>query len=86
VAHYYYTAVFQFFSTAKPTALPLLTQQEMTCLTMQAHYFSVEHIAKELKIKPRTVHFHFQNANKKLGVANKFDAVNKALELGIIVK
>jgi DNA-binding CsgD family transcriptional regulator len=52
---------------------------------MVAQRLSVEEIAKKLNITSRTTHFHIQNVNKKLGVANKFDAVNKALELGLIV-
>jgi DNA-binding CsgD family transcriptional regulator len=54
-----------------------LTTREEQCLTLTAKSFRVEQIAKTLKISPRTVNFHLQNANKKLGTHNKYQAINK---------
>lgn len=54
-----------------------LTKREEQCLTLTAKSFRVEQIAKTLKISERTVNFHIQNANKKLGTNNKYQAVNK---------
>lgn len=56
-----------------------LTRREEQCLTLTAQSWRVENIAKELKISPRTVNFHIQNANKKLGTNNKYQAVNRIL-------
>lgn len=86
LGNYYYSAILRLLPTQHTsTQQTLLTTRELACLTMVAQHISVEEIAKKLSITTRTTHFHIQNANKKLGVANKFDAVNKAIELGLIV-
>lgn len=54
-----------------------LTKREIQCLSLTAKGWRVEQIAKELKISPRTVNFHLQNANKKLGTNNKYQASYK---------
>jgi DNA-binding CsgD family transcriptional regulator len=54
-----------------------LTSREKMCLALTAKAWPVGHIAKKLGITERTVNFHLQNANKKLGVSNKHQAVNK---------
>jgi DNA-binding CsgD family transcriptional regulator len=59
----------------------LLTQREQQCLTLTAKSWRVEQIAKELKISVRTVNFHIQNANKKLGTNNKYQAMLKYFKL-----
>jgi DNA-binding CsgD family transcriptional regulator len=53
-----------------------LTKREEQCLSLTAQGWRVEKISSELKISPRTVNFHLQNANKKLGTNNKYQAVN----------
>jgi DNA-binding CsgD family transcriptional regulator len=55
------------------TAYPL-TRREKQCLLLTSKLMRVEQIAKELKISPRTVNFHIQNANKKMGTNNKYQA------------
>lgn len=86
LGYYYYSAIWRLLPQQKnETEQALLTSRELSCLTMVAQRISVEEIAKKLNITVRTTHFHIQNANKKLGVANKFEAVNKAIELGLIV-
>lgn len=50
----------------------LLTKREAQCLKLTAEAWRVEQIAKALKISVRTVNFHLQNANKKLGANNKY--------------
>ncbi len=57
-----------------------LTKREQQCLTLTAKSWRVEQIAKELKISPRTVNFHIQNANKKLGTNNKYQSAYLLLE------
>lgn len=54
-----------------------LTRREEQCLALTAKSWRIEQIAKELNISPRTVNFHIQNANKKLGTNNKYQAVYK---------
>lgn len=58
-----------------------LTKREEQCLLLTAKSFRVEQIAKELKISPRTVNFHLQNANKKLGTHNKYQTIYKYFRL-----
>jgi DNA-binding CsgD family transcriptional regulator len=54
-----------------------LTPREEQCLALTAKSWRVEQIAKELHISMRTVNFHLQNANKKLGTNNKYQATYK---------
>lgn len=54
-----------------------LTRREEQCLSLTAKSWRVEQIATELKISARTVNFHIQNANKKLGTNNKYQAIYK---------
>lgn len=54
-----------------------LTKREEQCLNLTVKMWRVEKIAKELGISPRTVNFHIQNANKKLGTNNKYQTIYK---------
>jgi DNA-binding CsgD family transcriptional regulator len=54
-----------------------LTTREKQCLAYTAKLWRVQQIAKQLKISPRTVNFHIQNANKKLGTNSKYQSVYK---------
>ncbi|MDP1603931.1 MAG: LuxR C-terminal-related transcriptional regulator [Legionella sp.] len=49
-----------------------LTKREQQCLKLTASGLRIEAIAKALELSLRTVNFHLQNANKKLGVSNKY--------------
>lgn len=60
-----------------PDITSALTPREEQCLLLTAKAWRVGKIAKELQISPRTVNFHIQNANKKLGVNNKYQAIYK---------
>ncbi|GEM_PF-3600098 len=83
VAYYYHARISQLLTekniaaTASLTAM--LTPREMECLQLTAQYKTAKEIAKLLTITPRTVGFHIENAIKKLGVANKYQAVLKLL-------
>lgn len=57
-----------------------LSKREQQCLALTAKSWRVEQIAKELNITPRTVNFHLQNVNKKMGTHNKYYALMKYLE------
>jgi LuxR family transcriptional activator of bioluminescence operon len=58
-----------------------LTRREQQCLELTAKGVRLGGIAKTLGIKERTCHFHLQNANKKLGVSNKYLAINRWQEM-----
>jgi len=63
-----------------PVVSHQLTRREKECLLLTAKSWRVEQIAKELNISVRTVNFHLQNANKKMGVNNKYQAVRQYME------
>lgn len=54
-----------------------LTRREEQCIKLTAKGWRVERIAMELSISPRTVNFHIQNANKRLGTHNKYQTAYK---------
>ncbi len=84
--YYYYNALQQFLLQSSPTKSKLkLSEREMQCLTLIAKNYSIQHIAKMLSITERTVNYHIQRLNKKLGAANKYQSVIKALVKGFIV-
>jgi LuxR family transcriptional activator of bioluminescence operon len=60
-----------------------LTKREKQCMMLTAQAWRVEQIAKELKISPRTVNFHIQNANRKIGTNNKYQACYNYFELSL---
>lgn len=62
-----------------------LSGREMQVLSLLHETLSVVNIAAQLNITVRTVNFHIQNINKKLGVKNKHQSVAKALAKGIII-
>lgn len=82
IAQYYYQAIKNALTLSEsyPEGKFNLTQRELQCLHLTAENYLAREIAKKISISERTVHFHLQNANKKLGVKNKFQAVMKAFE------
>jgi DNA-binding CsgD family transcriptional regulator len=77
---YHYIRKILHFDTTCNTPYKL-TQREEQCLALTAKSWRVTQIAKELKISERTVNFHIQNANKKLGTNNKYQATYKYFQL-----
>jgi len=57
-----------------------LSGRERACLVLAARGLTSEEIAKELRIAPRTVHFHFNSIRSKLLAANRQEAIAKAVE------
>ncbi len=57
-----------------------LTQREIQCLLLIAQHYSVKQMAQYLELTERTVNFHIQKLNKKLGTKNKYQSLAKALE------
>lgn len=62
-----------------------LTQRELQCLYLLAKNYSLKEMAQKLEVTERTVNFHIQKINKKLGTSNKYQSLNKAMSLRLIV-
>jgi LuxR family transcriptional activator of bioluminescence operon len=79
--HLYYYHIKEILDQQTPApSSKTLTRREKQCLDLTAKSLYVSDIAKKLKISVSTVNFHLQNANKKLGVNNKYQAILKWLE------
>lgn len=61
-----------------------LTQREIQCLLLIGRQYSVREMAQALELTERTVNFHIQKLNKKLGVKNKYQALSKAMTLQLL--
>jgi DNA-binding CsgD family transcriptional regulator len=85
VGHYYYFYLQQhLLQTQGPNKKYQLNRREIQCLTLVAKQYTMESIAKALQITERTVNYHIQRFNKKLGTQNKYQSVIKALQNGVI--
>lgn len=82
---YYFYLQKQLLKTQKPVPKYRLNKREIQCLTLLAQQYDVEAIADSLSITERTVNYHIQRLNKKLGTKNKYQSVIKALHKGLIV-
>jgi DNA-binding CsgD family transcriptional regulator len=60
------------------------TERERDCLTWIAAGKTMAEVADILSVAERTVVFHLANARRKLGVANSYHAIMKAVSLGHI--
>ena len=79
-------AVFQ-MEERSPTASDLekpLTKREMETLRLLATDLSQKEIASEMTISLATMRTHARNMYQKLGVNSRFEAVQRAKELGLI--
>jgi DNA-binding CsgD family transcriptional regulator len=84
-AHFYYHAVKKLLILEqKKENKYQLSRRELQCLQLVSDRKSVSQIAALLKITERTVNFHIQNLNKKLGTSNKYQTVAKVLEKGLL--
>ena len=61
-----------------------LTDRELQCLELSAKGYLARDIAKILQITERTVNYHVQNLNKKMGVSNKHQAIYRAQQYGLL--
>lgn len=61
-----------------------LTDREMDILRRLFSGQCSTEVANNLQVSKRTVDFHLARAYAKMGVANRYDAFRKAIELGII--
>jgi DNA-binding NarL/FixJ family response regulator len=71
-------------SHADPSTPPVLTRRELEILQLAASGMSNPAIAKQLWVTQQTVKFHISNMLRKLGVANRTGAVQRAYELGLL--
>ncbi len=84
MGYYYYAQLKQLLRSHKSKSEQLaLTPRELQCLQLTGENFLAEELAKMINITPRTVHFHIQNALKKLGVKNKYQAVAKLKQIDV---
>ncbi len=81
---YYERLSYLVTSKLKNENLYNLSQREIQCLKLVAKHFSTTQIAHALDVSERTVHFHIQNLNKKLGSHNKYQSVIKAMQKGLL--
>jgi DNA-binding CsgD family transcriptional regulator len=65
-------------------AHPPLSARERACLEGVAKRKSLVEIGRSLKISPRTVRFHLDNARRKLGVVTRAQAIRKAIQRKLI--
>lgn len=61
-----------------------LTTREIECLTWATEGKSAWEISKILTLSERTITFHLKNATLKLGCANRYQAIAKAIITGVI--
>ena len=61
------------------------SKREVECLSLVAQNYPVAEMAKILHISERTVNFHIQNINKKLGTNNKYQSVAKVIAEGLLI-
>lgn len=85
VAYYYYSYLQPLLlKIQSPTTKFNLKKREIQCLLLIAKECSVAQIAKKLHITERTVNYHIQKINKKLGTKNKYQSVSKAIQKKLI--
>lgn len=61
-----------------------LSFREKQCLRLLKRELSVKEMAESLSVAERTINFHMQNINKKLGAKNKYQSLTMAIEENII--
>jgi DNA-binding NarL/FixJ family response regulator len=61
-----------------------LTERELEILELVALGMSVKQVASRLRLSPRTVETHLAKLYRKLGAANRVQALSRAASLGLI--
>lgn len=85
VGYYYYSYLqSHLLKTQEPVEKYNLNKRDIQCLVLIAKHYSPADMAKSLNITERTVNYHIQRLNKKLGTKNKHQSVAKALQKGLL--
>ena len=61
-----------------------LSVREIQCLQLLTQQMSLSQMATHLGLTERTINYHIQRLNKKLGCKNKYQSLAKAIELGLL--
>jgi DNA-binding CsgD family transcriptional regulator len=69
---------FEEFSETKTSVVPLTVRERQVMRLLSSGRTDIE-AAQELRISPRTVRFHVDNAKRKLGVSSRAQAIVQAL-------
>ncbi|KTC85179.1 helix-turn-helix transcriptional regulator [Legionella brunensis] len=77
--HYYHYIQSHLLDEVTEKASFSLTQREIQCLLLIAKDYSVQQMSQTLELSERTINFHIQKINKKLGTKNKYQSLAKAL-------
>ena len=78
--HYYHYIQIHLLDEVTGKASFQLTRREIQCLLLIAKHYSVKQMAQKLELSERTINFHIQKINKKLGTKNKYQSLTKAIE------
>jgi len=73
-----------FGASAEPAGAQRLTPRERDCLRLAAEGMSASRIGRDMNITERTVVFHLNRAEEKLGASRRQQAVARAVALGQI--
>ncbi|HWI27875.1 MAG TPA: LuxR family transcriptional regulator [Stellaceae bacterium] len=84
IALYVHARIRRALLPGEQRARPLLTEREIACIQWVAWGKSAANIAEILRIRPRTVFFHIENAKRKFGVATLPQVVAKAITQDIV--
>lgn len=85
IGQYYHQHILGLLLTVDNHEAVQLTKRELECLVLTSYNKTAAEIAEMLNITVRTVGFHIEHVNNKLGCKNKFQSVVKAIALGLIV-
>lgn len=69
---------------SRQTRLPALSEREASCLRLLGEGLRNKEIARVLKLQENTVKIHLRGVFRKLGAANRIDAVRIALDRGLL--
>lgn len=85
LGYLYYQFVRNFLLKEKPKQVGHdLTQRELQCLRLAAQGLTAQEIAQQIGLTCRTVNFHWQNIQKKLGARNKTQSIHLAQIKGLL--
>ncbi|RST31336.1 hypothetical protein HMF7854_11165 [Sphingomonas ginkgonis] len=82
LASFYFHAAIERILT--PAERPMLTERERLCLALASQGLTTKESARTIKLSPRTVRFHLDNARAKLGAVNLSQAIVSATCAGVI--